>query len=140
VPKRNPIVLASGLIDQHYTEALNPQTIRIVKLFAALKKIREFERLQLPSLKSIVDFDILIEIGYAAERNHPLTFKQILLLNISSRTPVRRRLARLIEQGTVKRRKNASDQRSSLLTVSSSSIKALGKYRGVLASVCGSMD
>ena len=38
-----------------------------MKLFAALKKIREFEKAQLPFLKSIVDFDILIEIGHAEE-------------------------------------------------------------------------
>ena len=42
-----------------------------MKLFAALRKIREFERGQLPFLKSIVDFDIVIEIGYAEEEGPP---------------------------------------------------------------------
>jgi len=111
-----------------------------MKLFAALRKIREFERLQLPFLKSIVDFDILIEIGYAEEENHPLTLKQILLLNLSSRTTVRRRLARLIEQGIVRRRKNKNDQRSSLLTISSSSLKQLAKYGGVLTAIWASIN
>lgn len=85
-----------------------------MKLFAALRHIRHFERAQLPFLKSIVDFDIVIEIGYAEEMGQP------------------RRLARLIGQGIVKRRKNSRDQRSSLLTVSSSSLKMLGKYGGIL--------
>jgi len=110
-----------------------------MKLFAALRKIREFERAQLPFLKSIIDFDILIEIGYAEEENHPLTLKQILLLNLSSRTTVRRRLARLIEQGIVRRRKNKNDKRSSLLTISSSSLKQLTKYGGVLTAIWASI-
>ncbi len=103
-----------------------------MKLFARLRQIREFERVQMPFLKSIVDFDILIEIGYAEEEGHPLTQKQVLLLNLSSRTTVRRRLARLIAQGIVKRRKNSRDQRSSLLTISSSSVKLMGKYGSIL--------
>lgn len=107
-----------------------------MKLFAALRELREFERLRLPFMQSIIDFDIVIEIGYAEEQQHPLTLKQVLLLNLSSRTTVRRRLARLIEQGIVMRRKNANDQRSSLLTLSSSSLKLLGKYGGVLTCIC----
>jgi len=106
-----------------------------MKLFAALRKIREYERAQLSFLRSIIDFDILIEIGYAEEENHPLTLKQILLLNLSSRTTVRRRLARLIEQGIVRRRKNKNDKRSSLLTVSASTLKQLAKYGGVHTAV-----
>jgi hypothetical protein len=102
-------------------------------LFTGLKKIREFERLHLPFLKSGVDFDIVIDIGYAEEREQPLTLKQLFLLNISSRTTVRRKLASLIEQGIVIRRKHASDQRASLLVVSPSTVKQLGKYGGTLA-------
>src|SRR5471032_946240 len=103
-----------------------------MKLFTGLKKIREFERLQLPFLKSVVDFDIVIEIGYADEQGQPLTLKQLFLLNISSRTTVRRKLTRLIEQGIVMRRKHANDQRASLLTISASSVKLMGKYCSTL--------
>jgi DNA-binding MarR family transcriptional regulator len=106
-----------------------------MKLFTGLKKIREFQRLQLPFLKSVVDFDIIIEIGYAEEQGQPLTLKQLVLLNMSSRTTVRRKLARLIEQGIVMRRKQANDHRSSLLTISASSVKLLGKYGGALTSI-----
>lgn len=110
-----------------------------MKLFAALRKIREFERGQLPFLKSIIDFDIVIEVGYAEEEGQPLTLKQLFLLNISSRTTVRRRLARLIEEGVVMRRKHKSDQRSALLTVSTSSLKLLGKYGGALTAISSSI-
>ncbi len=104
-------------------------------LFTGLKQIREFERRQLPFLKSVADFDIVIEIGYAEEQGQPLTLKQLFLLNLSSRTTVRRKLARLIEQGIVMRRKHAKDQRASLLTISAPTVKLLGKYGGTLTSI-----
>jgi hypothetical protein len=106
-----------------------------MKLFTGLKKIREFERLQLPFLKTVVDFDIVIEIGYAEEQGQPLTLKQLLLLNITSRTTVRRKLARLIEQAIVIRRKHANDNRASLLIISPASVKLLSKYGGTLTSI-----
>src|SRR3977135_1089691 len=105
-----------------------------MKLFTGLKKIREFERQPLPFLKSIVDFDIVIEIGYAEEQRQPLTLKQLFLLNISSRPTVRRKLASLIERGIVVRCKDANDNRTSLLTIPASSVKLLGRYGGTLTS------
>ena len=106
-----------------------------MKLFTGLKKIREFERQHLPFLKSIVDFDIVIEVGYAEEQEQPLTLKQLFLLNISSRTTVRRKLAKLIEEGIVMRRKQASDHRASLLTIPASSVKLMGRYCSALNSI-----
>ena len=106
-----------------------------MKLFAALRKIREFEKLQLSFLKSVIDFDIVIEIGYAEEEGLPLTLKQLFLMQIGSRTTVRGKLARLIEQGVVTRRKHANDQRSTLLVLAPSSIKLLGKYGGALTAI-----
>ena len=106
-----------------------------MKLFTGLKQIREFERRQLPFLKSVADFDIVIEIGYAEEQEQPLTLKLLFLLNLSSRTTVRRKLARLIEQGIVLRRKHANDHRASVLTISASTVKLLGKYGGTLTSI-----
>ena len=113
----------------------NMKKILTMRIFTGLKKIRAFERLQLPFLKSIADFDIVIEIGYAEEQEQPLTLKQLLLMNISSRATVRRKLARLIEQGIVIRRKHANDHRASLLTISPSSVKRLGKYGGELTAI-----
>lgn len=109
-----------------------------MKLFTGLKKIREFEKLQLPFLKSVFDFDIIIEIGYAEEQGQPLTLKQLFLLDISARTTVRRKLATLIEQGIVIRRKHAEDNRSSLLLISPASVKLLGRYGGTLTSISAS--
>lgn len=106
-----------------------------MKLFAALKKVREFERQQLPFLKSVIDFDIIIEIGYAEEQKQPLTPKQLFLLKLSSPTTVRRRLAKLEEQGMVTRRANANDRRSAFLGIHSSSLKLLGKYGRLLTRI-----
>jgi DNA-binding MarR family transcriptional regulator len=107
----------------------------MTKLFTGLKKIREFERLQLPFLKSIFDFDIVIEIGYAEEQGRPLTLKQLFLLNICSRTTVRRKLATLIERGFVIRRKHAKDHRASLLMIAPSGVKLLSKYGGTITAI-----
>ena len=111
------------------------KTKLVMKIFTGLKKIREFERRQLSFLKSIVDFDIVIDIGYAEEQEQPLTLKRLLLLNISSRATVRRKLARLIEQGIIIRRKHVNDRRASLLIISPSSVKLLGKYGGTLTAI-----
>jgi DNA-binding MarR family transcriptional regulator len=106
-----------------------------VKLFTGLKKIREFERAQLPFLNSVFDLDILIEIGYEEELGRPLTLKRLYLLNICSRGTVRRKLVSLIAQGIVIRRTHPNDKRASLLVISPSTIKLLGKYGGMLTSV-----
>ena len=104
-------------------------------IFTGLKKIRKFERRQLPFLRTVVDFDIVIEIGYAEEQGKSLTLKQLFLLNLSSRTTVRRKLTQLIEREIVVRRKHANDNRSSLLTISPSIVKVLNKYGGTLSSI-----
>jgi DNA-binding MarR family transcriptional regulator len=104
-------------------------------LFSGLRKIREFERAQFPSLKSIVDFDIIIEIGYAEEKNQPLTVKQFFLLNICSRSTARRKLAVLVERGIVTRRKHANDNRAVMLLVSGKTVKLLHKYGAALSSI-----
>jgi DNA-binding MarR family transcriptional regulator len=110
----------------------------MMKLFTGLRKIREFERLQLPFLRTVFDFDIVIEIGYAEEQGLPLTVKQLFLLNICSRTTVRRKLATLIEKGVVLRRQHASDHRTTLLMVSPTSVKLFNKYGGTLTSISAS--
>lgn len=103
-----------------------------MKIFTAWRKVRDFERSRLPFLNSVIDFDIIIEIGYAEEEGKPLTLKQLLLLISTSRTTVRRRLAKLIEQGVVVQRKSSSDQRANLLTISPASLKVFGKYAGTI--------
>ena len=106
-----------------------------MKLFAGLRKLRDFEKTQLPFLKSVSDLDIIIEIGYGEERGHPITLKQLFLVNICSRNTVRRKLVTLIDQGIVIRRKAAHDQRASLLVISPAAVKLLGKYSGAITTI-----
>src|SRR2546428_3909729 len=110
-----------------------------MKIFEALRKIRELERAQLPFLKSLIDLDIIVEIGYAEEQKQPLTPKQLFLLDLGSLTTVRRRLAKLVGQGIVKRRPNASDQRSAILTISTPSLRLLTKYGSALTAICAAI-
>jgi DNA-binding MarR family transcriptional regulator len=108
--------------------------MKAFKLFAALKQRRDFEKLSLPFIRSLIDFDIIIEIGYAQEQNLKFTPKQLFLLKVGSITTVRRRLATLTEQGIVRRRINRNDRRSDFLTISTSSLKLLNKYGSLLSS------
>ena len=102
-------------------------------LFAALKKMREFERQQLPFIRSLIDYDLIIEIGYAQEQKKPLTPKPLFLMSLGPATTVRRRLARLIEDGVVRRRQDDGDRRFSILTLSPGSLKLLGKYGALIS-------
>ena|ERR1700730_8812832 len=109
--------------------------MKFPRLFAALKKKREFERLEMPFVGSLLDFDIIIEIGYAQEQKWRITPKQLFLLKFGSVRTVRRRLAKLTADGVVVRHANASDHRSEFLTLSALSLKTLEKYGGVLLSL-----
>jgi DNA-binding MarR family transcriptional regulator len=102
-------------------------------IFAALRKMREFERLQLPYMASLTDFDIVIEIGDAQEQKQSFTPKQLFLLKIGSVSTVRRRLADLTQKGIVRRKTNAKDRRSDVLTLSAATIRQLERYCVVLA-------
>ena len=80
-----------------------------MKLFAALRQIREFERAQLPFLKSIIDFDIVIEIGYAEEDGTAAHAEAGPAARISVRAPRCAAGSRASSsKGVVKRRKNAT--------------------------------
>lgn len=105
------------------------------QLFAVLRRKRQYERAQLPFMDSLVDFDIVIEIGYAQEQKQPISPKQLTLFGLASARTVRRRLGLLIATGVVIRRPKLGDQRSALLTLSSASVRTLEKYGALLFSL-----
>jgi DNA-binding MarR family transcriptional regulator len=107
-------------------------TSKIMKLFAGLRKIREYQKGRLPFLRSFIEFDIVIEIGYAEECGEPITLKRLELLHICSRTTMRRKLAQLIEQQVVQRRRDSRDRRTSVLGVSPGSLRMLTRYGRML--------
>jgi hypothetical protein len=135
VAKRALIVLASFVNSATLFSVINNEHDISDEAIYRAEKIRAFERQQLPFLRSMFDFDIVIEIGYAEEQEQPLTLKQLLLLNICSRATIRRKLVTLTEQGIVIRRTQAKDHRASLLMISPTTVKLLGKYGGTIASI-----
>jgi hypothetical protein len=109
--------------------------MKFTTLFATLKKVRDFERLEFPFIKSLIDFDIIIEVGFAQEQDKALTPKQLFLLKIGSVTTVRRRLATLVQTGIIRRQTNKRDHRSDVLTIAPTTLKVLDRYAAVLASI-----
>jgi len=109
-----------------------------MKLFTGLRKIRVSERTHLPFLKTVVDFDIVLEIGYGEERGRPLTLKRLYLLEICSPGTLRRRLARLVANGTVTRERHPSDGRASLLLIPAATVRLFTKYIGVVSVISAS--
>ena len=106
-----------------------------MKLFAGLRKIREYQRGQLPFVRSLVEWDLVIEIGYAEECGDPVTLKQLLLLNICSRNTMRRKLAHLIEQQIVLRQRNSHDRRANMLVISPGTLRQLTRYGQMLKTI-----
>lgn len=107
-----------------------------MKLFAGLRKIREYQREQLPFLKSVVEFDIVVEIGFAEEAGTPITLKQLSLLGICSRTTLRRKLAQLMQQEIIVRQKS-QDRRLNLLIISPGTFRLLTRYGQTLKAIAG---
>jgi DNA-binding MarR family transcriptional regulator len=99
-------------------------------LFAGLRRMRELERKHLPFARSLVEFDLIIEIGYHEERGKPLTFKHLLTLGLCARTTLNRRLNGLVDQGVLVRTRSENDGRAVVLGVSKTASQRLHRYRG----------
>jgi DNA-binding MarR family transcriptional regulator len=107
-----------------------------MSLFAGFRKMRDLERKHLPFARSLVEFDLIIEIGYHEERGKPLTLKHLLTLGICARTTLRRKLNSLVEQGVIVRTRRETDGRAVVLGVSKSALQRMDRYRGgLLASI-----
>lgn len=106
-----------------------------MKIFGSLRKMREFEKAQLPFIGSLADFDIVIEIGEAQEKRRPFSPKQLFLLNVGALSTVRRRLRTLTAKGIIVRKTNPKDRRSELLTVAPAVIRQLERYASLLATL-----
>ena len=92
--------------------------------FSVLRRFRALQRSRLPFLKTIVDFDLVIEIGYCQEMGMPITLKQLFLADIGPAATVQRRLARLKAQGVVLQARSDRDRRVVQLVISADVIRS----------------
>ena len=103
-----------------------------MRVFARLRAQRAFEKRHLPFLQTIVDFDLVVEIGYHAARGKPLALKQLYHLGIGAVATIERRLARLKRLGVVEHRRSIEDARHRELTLSEKLRRAFAQYDALL--------
>lgn len=101
-------------------------------VFERLRALRAFEKRSLPFVKSLEDFDLVIEIGYHQEQGKALTLKQVYLLGIGSVATVQRRLSVLKEMGVVLLKRSKEDARTFELTLSPKVCKTYRQYGDLL--------
>jgi|SRR6266581_2881975 len=96
-----------------------------MKIFARLKKLREFQKTRLPHLRSIEDFDIIYEIGASQENGGGrMTSKRLALLGIAPPATLQRRLSRLVALGVIEKQPACEDGRIVELSVSRKTAEA----------------
>ena len=94
--------------------------------------LRAFEKRSLPFVKSLEEFDLVIEIGYHQEQRKALTLKQGLPAGIGSIATVERRLSVLKEMGVVVLKRSKEDARTVELTLSPKVCNTYRQYRDLL--------
>jgi DNA-binding MarR family transcriptional regulator len=98
-------------------------------LFSVLRKFRDLERRHLPFARSLVDYDLIIEIGYHEERGKPLTLKHLKTLGICTRTTLHRRLNSLVQEGVIVKSRADRDGRAVMLGVAKPAAQRLERFR-----------
>ncbi|MBV9190235.1 MAG: hypothetical protein JOZ85_07115 [Betaproteobacteria bacterium] len=99
------------------------------RVFGKLKIVRAFRKRHLAFLETMVDYDLLLEIGYHQEEGRPLTIKQLHLLGICSVPTLQRRLRHLREAGAVLHERMSEDARAVQVTLPARLLKIYDRYR-----------
>jgi len=92
-----------------------------LKIFDVLTELSDFRRRNLPFIQSLVDLDLMREIGLHQTRNSPLNLDRLLQLKIASSATVQRRLSRLKRLGYVQQAAAEHDGRILYLSLTSKS-------------------
>ncbi len=87
-----------------------------------------FQRKHLYMLQTLVDYSIVIEVGFHQKNGNALTLKQLFLLDLAAASTVQRRLNRLIGLGMIDKDTNPADKRMIELRISPSADRLLAKY------------
>ena len=101
-------------------------------VFDTLRAIRDFERRELPFIRTIEDLDIVREIGFHQEAGQPLTLKQLYDLQVGAVATIQRRLATLKKLGIVEQSRVDRDRRSFTLHLGPRVMLAYEHYLALL--------
>ena len=102
-------------------------------IFRYLRKIREFEKRHFPFVETLVDFDLIHEIGFHQYAKSPIILTTLFAQNIGPPATVQRRLDRLKRRGIVVQRQSKSDGRRTELRLSPSILRLYRRYARMLS-------
>jgi DNA-binding MarR family transcriptional regulator len=105
--------------------------------YSLLHRISLIEKKHLPMLQTLVDFDLVVEIGYHQAHGKPLTLKQLFLLGVAPQATAQRRLRRLISLGLATKTFRPDDGRMVELGLTGKMEKALMKYAALVTQAVG---
>jgi hypothetical protein len=104
-------------------------------VFANLRAIRAFRKRNLAFLETMVDYDVVLEIGYHQEAGVPLTINRLHALGVCSVPTLQRCLRRLRNASAIRQTKTAKDARVVELTLSPRLLRIYRRYGDLVASV-----
>jgi DNA-binding MarR family transcriptional regulator len=96
--------------------------------FYSLWLLSIFQRKHLHMLQTLVDYSLVIEVGFHQKNGNPLTLKQLFLLDLAAPSTVQRRLNRLIRLGMIDKEVNPADRRMVEMKISPSADRLLARY------------
>jgi len=97
-----------------------------------LHRARSFRTQYLSTLRTLMDLEIVCEIGFHQESGVPLNAKCLYTLDIGPAATLRRRIARLGKLGLVLLKPSAHDKRVKNLLLSGALLRALREYARTL--------
>jgi DNA-binding MarR family transcriptional regulator len=97
-------------------------------LFTNLASIAAFERSHLRFVRSREDWNILVAIGEAGERQTPIGFKQLVLQEVATPSTLTRKLKQLLSARVIRRVVQSGDGRMVAYTLTRSGLEAFRRY------------
>jgi DNA-binding MarR family transcriptional regulator len=101
-------------------------------LFTRLRELRACERRHLQFLRTLQDYDLVIEIGYRHATGTPLTVNEALRLDLGSVATLQRQLRRLRQAGVIALGRSPDDRRVVVITLTPNALKSFKTYADVL--------
>jgi DNA-binding MarR family transcriptional regulator len=97
-------------------------------IFSRLRELSALRREQLPFMKTLEDWQLLVEIGYRQSSGEPLTVNATLRLDLGSIATVQRQIRRLRQAGVVALERGDGDRRTMVISLTPRAVKALTAF------------